>query len=45
MIAAYGCGNKKIEAEKMTRIFVILGGEVTMMLAGGSAGLVFLIFS
>ena len=29
----------------MTRIFGILGGEVTMMLAGGTAGLVFVIFS
>ncbi len=29
----------------MTRIFGILGGEVTMMLVGGTAGLVFVIFS
>lgn len=29
----------------MTRILGILGGEVTMMLAGGSVGLMFLIFS
>ena len=29
----------------MTRIFGILGGEVTMMLVGGTAGLAFLIFS
>jgi hypothetical protein len=29
----------------LTRIFGILGGEVTLMLAGGIAGLTFLIFS
>jgi len=30
---------------RLTRIFGILGGEVTMMLAGGGIGLLFLIFS
>ncbi len=29
----------------MVRIFGILGGEVTMMLAGGMAGLVYLLVS
>ena len=34
-----------MKARKLTRIFGILGGEVTMMLVGGSAGLVFLLVS
>lgn len=35
---------KEIELTSLVRIFSILGGEVTLMLAGGGVGLVFLIF-
>jgi len=33
-----------MKVSSLTRIFGILGGEVTLMLAGGSVGLLFLIF-
>jgi hypothetical protein len=36
---------KETKMNSLTRIFGILGGEVTLMLAGGGVGLVFLIFS
>jgi hypothetical protein len=37
--------HKEIELISLTRIFSILGGEVTLMLAGGGVGLLFIIFS